>query len=147
VTKTAGFTFVLAGAVAGVVCTAILYLVISGLGQLIAGESAEGPSLIQRAASFAVTFGLLTAGHWSLGIARRRFADDRGAMLVAKILTIAFVVIGLVVAATGGRWQEMIASLQGGIALLLVAAWLVMTHYGSKALERQTPAGNPAGAR
>ena len=68
-------------------------------------------------------------------------------MLMVKILTVALVVIGLALAATGGRWDEMIASLRGGIALLLVVAWLVMTHYGSKALEKKVPAGNPAGTR
>jgi hypothetical protein len=145
VTKATGFAFVIVGAAAGLVGAAILYLVIIGLAQLLSGESADG--LMTRAGIFAVTFGLLTAGHWSLGIARRRFADDRAAMLAAKILTIAVVVIGLALAATGERWQAMIGGLHGGVTLLLVAAWLAMTHYGSKALEKQTPAGDPAGAR
>jgi hypothetical protein len=147
VTKSAGFAFVIVGAAAGIVCAAILYLAIIGVGQMISGESAKAPSLMTQAWNFAVTFGFLTAGHWSLGIARRRFANDRGALLAAKILTIALVAIGIALAATGGRWQEMIASLHGGVVLLIVAAWLAMTHYGSKVLERQTPAGNPAGPR
>ena len=146
-TKAAGFVLVIVGAAAGIVGAAILYLVIIGLAQLVSGESASSPSLMTRAGTFAATFGLLTAGHWSLGIARRRFADDRAAILASKILTIGVVVIGLALAATGERWQAMIGSLHGGITLLLVAAWLAMTHYGSKALEKQTPAGNPAGAR
>lgn len=68
-------------------------------------------------------------------------------MLIVKILTVAPVVIGLALASTGGRWAEMIASLRDGVALLLVVAWLVMTHFGSKALEKQVPAGDPAGTR
>lgn len=65
-----------ASAAAGIVCSAILYLVIVGLGALVADGPAEGLSLTMRAISFALTFGFLTAGHWSLGIARRLFADD-----------------------------------------------------------------------
>jgi hypothetical protein len=147
VTKAAGFAFVIVGALAGVFGAAILYLAVIWLGQAISGESAQGPSLMARAGAFAATFGLLTAGHWSLGVARRRFAGDRVAMRASKILTIVIVVIGLALAATGERWQVMIGSLHGGIALLLVAAWLATTHYGSKALEKQTPVGNPAGVR
>jgi hypothetical protein len=146
-TKTVGLGLALAGAAAGIACSAILYLVIVGFALLLAGDPVDGPSLAMRASSFALTFGLLTAGHWSLGIARSRFADDRSAMLTVKVLTVALVVIGLALASTGGRWGEMIASLQGGVALLLVVAWLVMTHYGSKMLEKKVPAGNPAGTR
>jgi hypothetical protein len=146
-TKTLGLGLAFAGAAAGIVCSVILYFVIVGFGSLLASNSGGGPSLMMRATSFALTFGLLTAGHWSLGIARRRFADDRNAMLTVKVLTVALVAIGLALASTGGRWGEMIASLRGGIAFLLVIAWLVMTHYGSKALEKKVPAGNPAGTR
>ena len=129
-TKTLGLGLALAGAAAGIVCSAILYLVIVGFGALLGGDLGEAPSLAMRALDFALTFGLLAAGHWSLGIARRRFGDDRSALLMVKILTVALVAIGLVLASTGGRWAEMIASLRGGIAFLLVVAWLVMTHYG-----------------
>lgn len=146
-TKPIGLGLALGGAAAGVACSAILYLVIVGLGLLLGGGPGEGPSLTTRAVSFAITFGLLTAGHWSLGIARSRFADDKGTMFLVKILTVLLVAGGLALASTGGRWGEMIASLHGGTALLLVVAWLVMTHYGSKALEKKVPAGNPAGTR
>ena len=80
-TKTVGLGLALAGAAAGILSSAVLYLVIVGLGSLLAGDSGGEPPLMMRALSFALTFGLLTAGHWSLGIARSRFADDRSAML------------------------------------------------------------------
>jgi len=146
-TRTIGLGLALASAAAGIVCSAILYIVIVGLGAIIADGLAEGPLLTTRATSFALTFGFLTAGHWSLGIARLLFVDDRGAMLVAKILTVALVAVGLALAVTGGRWDQMVASLHGGVAFLLVVAWLVMTHYGSKALETKVPAERSAGTR
>ena len=144
--KVVGFGFAVAGAAAGIVCAAILYLVIVGLGSLVGGDLGEERSLMTRAWTFGITFGLLSAAHWTLGIGRRWLAHDPGAMLSVNVLALAMAALGIILALTGDRWQSMIEGVHGGAMLLLVIAWMALTHFVSKVVERRAPAGTPAGA-
>lgn len=140
--KLAGFGMVLLGAGAGVVSSAVLYFVVVGLLSLATGSVQEPgtPSLSSRSIEFGIVFGLLSGAHWTLGAARRLAPD---ALPVAKVIGVAMAALAIGLALTGARWGSMFGGL-GGRGLVLVVAWLALTHVISKALER-TPSRTSAG--
>ena len=138
-----GLGIVAAGAVAGVAACALLYLVIVGALSAIGGGQPGG--IWQGAWSFGTIFGLLSGAHWSFAVAMRRLRGYPRAFLTARILSPLLVALAILLALTGERWETMFDGL-GGPALILVIAWLAMTHFVSKTLERHTPAEKSAGA-
>ncbi len=142
----AGVVIVLAAAISGIAASAALYLLVVGLFALLdaAPASLETTGLWRGAWYFGTTFGLLPGAHWTLAAART-YIKGRHAMLLVKLLTIAMVALALALLFTGGRWQAMFGGLGGPVAILILL-WMAMTHYGSKALEKRTPARSPAGA-
>ena len=140
--RLAGFGIVLVGAGAGVVSSAVLYFAVVGLLSL-ATDSAQEPgtqSLSSRSIQFGIVFGLLSGAHWTLG-AVRRLAPD--VVPVSKAVGVAMAALAIGLALTGARWDSMFGGL-GGSGLVLVVAWLTLTHAVSKALERN-PSRTSAG--
>ncbi|MGH6925677.1 MAG: hypothetical protein ACRED5_18265, partial [Propylenella sp.] len=103
-----GIGVTVAAAIAGGAASAAIYFVVLGVASLLgAADGSETPVLAWRAWTFGATFGLLSGAHWGLAAARRVLADEPQAMIPAKGLTVALVVLGIALAVTGGRWGAM----------------------------------------
>ncbi len=143
---TASVVLVLLAAISGIAASATLYFLVVGLFAWMGTgpASLEASGIWRLSWQFGMTFGLLPGAHWALAAARA-YAFERHAMLLVKGMAIAMVALTLALLLTGGRWDAMFGGLGGPIAIL-VLLWMAMTHYGSKALDKRTPAKSPAGA-
>jgi hypothetical protein len=134
--------------VGGVTASGLLYLVAVGL-LLTPSSGADGAadaSMASRALAFAVTFGLVTAAHWSFGLARRWVLRHTGTMMIVKAFTIAMVAFAFALILGGGRWQLIVGVGHGPALVVLIVLWLAMTHLAAGALDNRRPAARMAGA-
>jgi len=137
-----GIAALVLGMASGAVASGLLYLVVVGL-LMTLSPSAEGAaeaSIGTRALAFGTTFGLVTAAHWSFGLAQRWARADSGTMLIVKALTIAMVTAAFALLLTGGRWVLIMGVGHGPALVVLIVLWLAMTHLAARALDKGKPA-------
>jgi hypothetical protein len=137
------FGIVVAAAAAAMVANCALYMIVAALSAVIPG-SGWPLNLWRGAWTFGITFGLLSGAHWALALAARAIGGDRYAMRAVRIVLVGLAALAVILALTGERWSAMFTGMRGS-GLVLAVAWLAMTHFLSKAIERRTPAEKSAG--
>ena len=133
-----GVAIVAIGVLTGIVASALLYAIVTGLPALWseAAETGEAPSLWRRTWLFGVTFGLLAGARLGLeGVYRSLGTQPSGASLLARGICVAVLAAAIWLLLTGNRWADIFDGISGGI--LLIVGWMVMTHLLTKAISAQ----------
>jgi hypothetical protein len=134
-----GVVIVAVGVLTGVVASALLYAIITGLPDLWSGADGTdvAPSLWRRAWLFGVTFGLLAGARLGLEGAYRWFGTQTsGALLLARGICVVLLGVAIWLLLTEDRWAAIFDGISGGV--VLIVGWMAMIHLLTKAISAQT---------